>query len=68
MLFKSKLPDIEFPDVSLYQFVFEGEKSFSQDKPCYVEAEDRSRLITFNELKNLVLRFGAGLKQLTGFH
>jgi acyl-coenzyme A synthetase/AMP-(fatty) acid ligase len=66
MLFKSK-HNIEFPDISVYQFIFEGDKEFSQDKLAFVNSEDKSESITFGELKNLTLRFGAGLQRLTDF-
>lgn len=67
MIFKSKRPEHVIPDVSIYEFIFEGEKSFPPDKPCVIYADDHSKVITFGELKNLVLRFGASLERFPDF-
>lgn len=67
MVFKSKRPDNVIPEVSIFEFLFEGEKTFSPDKPCVIYADDHSKVITFGELKNLVLRFGAGLERFSDF-
>lgn len=67
MVFKSKRPDNVIPEISIFEFLFEGEKSFPPEKPCVIYADDHSKVITFGELKNLVLRFGASLERFPDF-
>ncbi|CAO3640545.1 unnamed protein product [Mucor hiemalis] len=64
MIFTSKLPTQNLPKVSLYELTFEHSREFSRDSPCLFDAEDHTQSLTFNEIKNLTLRFGAGLKRI----
>jgi 4-coumarate--CoA ligase len=63
MIFESKSPARDHPDVSIYQLIFEDNKNMVDDVPCFVDAENHSEVITFPQLKSLVLKFGAGLKR-----
>lgn len=68
MIFESKYPPRNHPDVTIYQLLFEGNERIVDEKPCYVDAEDHSEVITFAQLKSLILKFGAGLKRnIPGF-
>lgn len=64
MIFESKSPSKEFPDVTLYNYLFQTNKEFTADQPCYVDAEDHSKLLTFGEVDTFILKFGAGLKRV----
>lgn len=63
MLFTSKLPAKSHPGTSLYEITFEHKREFSTDTPCFVDTEDHSNVLSFAEVKDLTLRFGAGLKR-----
>lgn len=62
MIFNSKLPAREFPQVTLYDLLFESNKKFYSDRPCYIDAEDHSQSITFGQVKDIAYKFAAGIQ------
>ena len=62
MIFDSKLPAREFPQITLYNLLFENNKKFCSDRPCYIDAEDHSQLITFGQVKDIADKFAAGIQ------
>lgn len=67
MVYTSKLPDIEEPKVGIIQFIFANKNNTPDDKPLLIDAID-NRSITYGQLKDSVLRFGAGLQDICGFN
>jgi acyl-coenzyme A synthetase/AMP-(fatty) acid ligase len=63
MIFTSTLPEKSHPGTSLYEITFEHGREFDRDQPCYVDTADHSRSLTFAQVKDLALRFGASLKR-----
>ncbi|GAA5798021.1 hypothetical protein HPULCUR_003419 [Helicostylum pulchrum] len=66
MVYKSKLPSIEEPKTGIIQFIFSNKNKTPEDKPLLIDALD-NRSITYAQLKDSVLRFGAGLQDVCGF-
>jgi hypothetical protein len=64
MIFESKLPVKEFSDTTIYNVLFGRNQRFKAEQPCYIDAEDPSKLLTFGEVNTLILKFGAGLKRV----
>ncbi|KAF0510186.1 acetyl-CoA synthetase-like protein [Gigaspora margarita] len=65
MIFKSKYPDIDIPDVGVYQFGTRNPNEIPDDKVILIdEATDKN--ITFGELKSNSKKLAAGL-QTIGF-
>jgi hypothetical protein len=67
MVYKSKLPAIEEPKIGIIQFIFANTNNTPEDKPLLIDALD-NRFITYAQLKDSVLRFGAGLQDVCGFN
>lgn len=66
MVYKSKLPAIDEPKTGIIQFIFSNKNNTPEDKPVLIDAID-NRFITYAQLKDYVLRFGAGLQDICGF-
>lgn len=66
MVYRSKLPDIEEPKTGIIQFIFSNKNKTPEDKPLLIDALD-NRFITYAQLKDYVLRFGAGLQDVCDF-
>lgn len=66
MVYKSKLPSFEEPKTGIIQFIFSNKNKTPEDKPLLIDALD-NRSITYAQLKDLVLRFGAGLQDVCDF-
>lgn len=66
MVFTSKLPAIDVPKTGIIQFVFANKNKTPEDRPLLIDALD-NRFITYGQLKDLVLRFGAGLQDVCDF-
>lgn len=66
MVYSSKLPIIDLPESSIIQFLFENKFNTPEDRPILIDAND-GRFLTFAQLKDEVLRFGAGLQDVCGF-
>lgn len=66
MVYRSKLPDIEEPKTGIIQFIFSNKNNTPEDKPLLIDALD-NRFITYAQLKDYVLRFGAGLQDVCDF-
>lgn len=66
MVYLSKLPNIIEPKTGLLQFLFENER-IPKDRALLIDALDTSRSLTFSEIKNKVLQFGAGLQDVCDF-
>lgn len=63
MVMKSKISDVCVPDITLFQCLFnEDTKSVDANKPCFIDAEDDSQIITFADLQSLIRRFATGLR------
>lgn len=63
MVIESLKPKSPIPDVTVYQFLFkDNHRIVDRNKPCYIDAEDSTKSISFAEFENLILRFAAGLK------
>ncbi|RIB22584.1 hypothetical protein C2G38_2173576 [Gigaspora rosea] len=66
MIFKSKYPDIEIPQVGIYQYVTSNPNKIPDDKVIYVDrVTDRS--YTFGEFKHESKKFAAGLQDKLEF-
>ncbi|GAN09350.1 phenylacetyl- protein [Mucor ambiguus] len=63
MIFKSSLPARDFPQITLSDLLFENNEKFRPDQPCYIDAEDRSQLMTFGQVKDIAYKFAAGLQR-----
>jgi acyl-coenzyme A synthetase/AMP-(fatty) acid ligase len=63
MIFRSEEPYTPVPEASVYDLLFEGDTKIDPKKPCYISAEDPSQIITYAELKQLILKLVVGLKQ-----
>lgn len=66
MVYKSKLPTIDEPKTGIIQFIFSNKNNTPEDKPLLIDAID-NRYITYAQLKESVLQFGAGLQDVCGF-
>lgn len=66
MVYKSKLPSFEEPKTGIIQFIFSNKNETPENKPLLIDALD-NRSITYAQLKDLVLRFGAGLQDVCDF-
>lgn len=66
MVYSSKLPSIDLPKSSIIQFLFSNKFNTPEDRPLLIDAND-GRHLTFAELKDQVLQFGAGLQDVCGF-
>ncbi|OAD01379.1 hypothetical protein MUCCIDRAFT_153656 [Mucor lusitanicus CBS 277.49] len=66
MVYSSKLPSLDLPKCSIIQFLFANKFNTPEDRPLLIDAND-GRCLTFAELKDQVLRFGAGLQDICGF-
>lgn len=63
MIIESLKPKYPIPDVTVYQFLFkDNHRIVDRNKPCYIDAEDSTKSISFADFENLILRFAAGLK------
>lgn len=62
MIFESSLPAREFPQITLYDLLFENNKKFRPDQSCYIDAEDHSQSITFGQVKDVAYKFAAGMQ------
>ncbi|GAA5816004.1 hypothetical protein MFLAVUS_009525 [Mucor flavus] len=63
MVIESLKPKSPIPDVTVYQFLFkDNHRIVDRNKPCYIDAEDSTKSISFADFENLILRFAAGLK------
>ncbi|KAG2237940.1 hypothetical protein INT48_002501 [Thamnidium elegans] len=63
MIIESLKPKSPIPDVTVYQFLFkDNHRLVDRNKPCYIDAEDSTKFISFADFENLILRFAAGLK------
>ncbi|KAI9265497.1 hypothetical protein EDC94DRAFT_605074 [Helicostylum pulchrum] len=67
MVHYSKLPSIKEPETGLLQFLFSNKFNTLDDKPMFIDALDTSRFLTYAQLKDSILRFGAGLQDVCGF-
>ncbi|KAI8966957.1 hypothetical protein BDF20DRAFT_918040 [Mycotypha africana] len=56
------MPKRIFPDITLYQLLFEQNKKFIPSNACYIDAEDHTQQLTFAEVQDIILKFGAGIK------
>lgn len=63
MIFESSLPARKFPQITLSDLLFENNEKFRPDQPCYIDAEDRSQLITFGQVKDIAYKFAAGIQR-----
>lgn len=66
MVYLSKLPIIDLPKSSIIQFLFANKFNTPEDRPILIDAND-GKFLTFAQLKDEVLRFGAGLQDVCGF-
>ncbi|KAL9550128.1 hypothetical protein MBANPS3_004868 [Mucor bainieri] len=66
MVYSSKLPSLDLPKSSIIQFLFANKFNTPEDRPLLIDAND-GRYLTFAQLKDQVLRFGAGLQDVCGF-
>ncbi|KAH8817340.1 hypothetical protein F5884DRAFT_874332 [Xylogone sp. PMI_703] len=59
---KSKYPDVEIPNVDLWDFLFSRtDREFPDNKVIFSDI-DTSRAYTYQDLRNLSIKFGAGLR------
>jgi acyl-CoA synthetase (AMP-forming)/AMP-acid ligase II len=66
MVYSSKLPIIDLSKPSIIQFLFENKFNTPEDRPILIDAND-GKFLTFAQLKDEVLRFGAGLQDVCSF-
>ncbi|CAG8500245.1 5897_t:CDS:10 [Cetraspora pellucida] len=67
MIFKSKrYPDVEIPNVGVYQYVTSNPNKISDDKVIFIDGITDEK-VTFGELKRDSKRFAAGLQDKIGF-
>lgn len=67
MVYTSKYPDLPLFQSGILQFLFFDRKHLCpEDRKIFIDALD-GRSITFGQLKDQVLRFGAGLQNKCGF-
>lgn len=66
MVYKSKYPDCELPQTGIIQFIFSNIRNTPEDKPLLIDAID-DRFITYGQLKDSILKFGAGLQDVCDF-
>lgn len=62
MIFESSLPERVFPQITLSDLLFENNAKFRPDQPCYIDAEDRSQMVTFGQVKDIAYKFAAGIQ------
>lgn len=64
---KSNFPDIDIPNIGLWDFLFERkDRDFPEDKPIYVDPTT-NRSYTYAQTKQTAIDFGKGLKGLWDF-
>lgn len=63
MIFTSNYPSRIIPNVTVYEYLFENNPNMKDETKSFVDSDNPSQAITFAELKNMVLRLGAGLKK-----
>ncbi|KAH7360484.1 hypothetical protein BKA65DRAFT_577222 [Rhexocercosporidium sp. MPI-PUGE-AT-0058] len=61
MATESPFPPFEIPEIDVWNFIFEGERSFPDNKVVYVDAKT-SRQYTFQEVKDTATAFGHALR------
>lgn len=66
MVYKSKLPPIDEPKTGIIQFIFSNKNQTPENKPVLIDALD-NQYITYAQLKDYVLKFGAGLQDVCDF-
>ncbi|KAG2237941.1 hypothetical protein INT48_002502 [Thamnidium elegans] len=63
MLFTSKYPSRAIPNLTVYEYLFENNPNIKDQTKSFVDSDDPSQAITYAELKNMILKLGAGLKK-----
>ncbi|KAF0554944.1 acetyl-CoA synthetase-like protein [Gigaspora margarita] len=66
MIFKSKHPDINVPQVGIYQYVTSNPNKIPDDKPIYIDGIT-GKSYTYGEFKHESKKFAAGLQDRLGF-
>ncbi|KAF0561670.1 acetyl-CoA synthetase-like protein [Gigaspora margarita] len=66
MIFKSKYPNIQVPQVGIYQYVTSNPKKISDDKVIYVDGIT-GKSYNFGEFKHESKKFAADLQEQFGF-
>ncbi|RUS13348.1 hypothetical protein BC937DRAFT_95447 [Endogone sp. FLAS-F59071] len=66
MVFKSRYPDVELPRTGIVQYIFSNHYGTPDNKPVLID-DIGGRSITFGELRSLVGRFAASLKDNLNF-
>ncbi|KAH6720061.1 hypothetical protein BKA61DRAFT_228627 [Leptodontidium sp. MPI-SDFR-AT-0119] len=61
MATESPFPPVEIPEIDIWDFIFEGKRSFPDDQAVYVDAES-SRQYTFQDVKDTAMAFGHALR------
>ncbi|KAL5326989.1 hypothetical protein ACEPPN_004678 [Leptodophora sp. 'Broadleaf-Isolate-01'] len=63
MATESPFPPVEIPEIDIWDFIFEGKRSFPDDQATavYVDAES-SRQYTFQDVKDTAMAFGHALR------
>jgi acyl-CoA synthetase (AMP-forming)/AMP-acid ligase II len=62
MPIRSPFPDVDIPDVSLYEFLFGGELGDAADRPAFIDGGSGAA-VTFRELHGAVLKVAAALAE-----
>ncbi|KAI9474120.1 MAG: hypothetical protein EXX96DRAFT_529259 [Benjaminiella poitrasii] len=66
MVYNSTLADLNLPKSGILQFLFANTNKTPEDKPVLVDAIT-GRHLTYSQLRDSVLRFGAGLQDICDF-
>ncbi|KAH9211201.1 4-coumarate-CoA ligase [Leptodontidium sp. 2 PMI_412] len=61
MATESPFPPVEIPEIDIWDFIFEGKRSFPDNQAVYVDAES-SRQYTFQDVKDTAMAFGHALR------
>ncbi|CZS93350.1 hypothetical protein WAI453_000964 [Rhynchosporium graminicola] len=61
MATESLFPPMDIPEVDLWDFIFEGKRTFPDHQVVFVDAKT-SRQYTFQEVKNTAIAFGKALR------
>ncbi|KAI9477858.1 MAG: hypothetical protein EXX96DRAFT_568453 [Benjaminiella poitrasii] len=64
MIFESQLPSKNLPNISTYNLLFENDHGVERNKACYINAENQDEFLTFGDVHDITLKFGAGLKRV----
>ncbi|KAI7897638.1 uncharacterized protein BX663DRAFT_463313 [Cokeromyces recurvatus] len=64
MIFESSLSNKAIPHISTYSLLFENNLGYERSRVCYTNAEEQNETLTFGEIHDITLKFGAGLKRL----